>query len=208
MVPAVNHALRKAELGGCLVDVSSWPKILIPAGIAAAAVIVGALIAAGGGSHVTASSVLTPTTRASDRSAGTAPPEIPASPTTRQSSPSNGTQLGSYTIELPQAYGTPLGPTKPTRSQFIEEGAGDILYDGSITPGNGDQLLELAGGSTPSYQACAADTLIENQASATAGTAFCVVETGRIAGVTVNSVGTTRPYDYYIVLNVTIWQNS
>jgi hypothetical protein len=145
---------------------------------------------------------------ATGSTATTIPAGSASSPVTGQSSVANGTQLGAYTFELPQAHGTPLGPTKPTLSQFIDLGPGDILYDGNITPGNGDQLLELPGGSTPTYQSCTNNTLVENSAPATAGTAFCVVETGRIAGVTVSSVGTTQPYDYYIALNVTVWQNS
>lgn len=141
--------------------------------------------------------------------ATTSPAGSASSPVTSQSSVPNGTQLGTYTFDLPQAHGTPLGPTKPLPPQFINLAAGDILYDGSISPGNGDHLLELPGGSTPTYQACiAAGGLIENTAPAIAETAFCVVETGRIAGVIVSSVGTTQPYDYYIVLNVTVWQNS
>jgi hypothetical protein len=121
-------------------------------------------------------------------STGTAiPAGSVSSPVTSQSSVPNGTQLGAYTFKLRQAHGTPLGATKPTLSQFIDLGPGDILYDGNITPGNGDQLLELPGGSTPTYQACMNNTLIENSAPATAETAFCVVETGRIAGVTVTS---------------------
>jgi hypothetical protein len=198
-----------SELGGFPVDLS-WPKILVPAIIAAAIAIVAALIAAGSGNHPAASPSVPPTLRISSTSAGASIPAAvsPSPSVTSQSSVGNGAQLGAYTFELPQAHGTPLGPTKPSLSQFIDLGPGDILYDGSITPGNSDQLLELPGGSTPTYQACKNNTLIENSAPATAGTAFCVIETGRIAGVTVSSVGTTQPYDYYIVLNVTVWQNS
>jgi hypothetical protein len=121
----------------------------------------------------------------------------------------NGTQLGSYSIELPMDLGVLIGPMKPTQSQFSKSGVGDIEQDYyDVSALNGDKMLSLAGGTTPTYRMCTADTLYENQTSGiTPGTAFCLVETaGRMAGVTVSSVSSTQPF--YIVLNVTIWQNS
>jgi hypothetical protein len=69
-------------------------------------------------------------------------------------------------------------------------------------------MLDLPGDPTPTYRSCVADTLVENGAEASAGTTFCLKENGKMAGVIVDSVGQTRPYDYYLELTVTVWQDS
>src|SRR5262249_55203269 len=116
----------------------------------------------------------------------------------------NGTQLATYSFDLPAFHSAPLGISQPTRSEFNPAGGGDIQYNGyaAIFAGNNEQILDL-GGAQPTYQGCAADTRIEGQASPTAGTTFCIVETGhRMAGVSVNSVGTTQTGSSYITLKV------
>jgi hypothetical protein len=110
-------------------------------------------------------------------------------------------------FNLPQTMSAFLGTSRPTNSKLVQWSGGDVFYDGDLTPGNGDQMLNLPGDPTPTYSACS-DGIIENSASATAGTTFCISENGKMAGVTVDAVGTTRPYDYYLTLSVTIWQNS
>jgi hypothetical protein len=67
-------------------------------------------------------------------------------------------------------------------------------------------MLNLPDGTTPTYQQCTDDTLFENQVSAKPGVAFCLVEAGKMVGVTVTSVSSTQPY--YAALHVTVWQNS
>jgi hypothetical protein len=120
----------------------------------------------------------------------------------------NGAELGSYDINLPIGYSVPLGPTHPTQSQFTNGSGGDIWTNSilEIGPGNGNKMLNLPDGTTPTYQQCADDTLFENQVSAKPGVAFCLVEAGKMVGVTVTSVSSTQPY--YAALHVTVWQNS
>lgn len=131
--------------------------------------------------------------------------------TSAPSGVSNGTQLATYSFDLPIGFSAPLGVSQPTRAQFNPADGGDIGYSGNFSTlgvGRGEQQLDL-GGAAPSYQACAADTLIENGALPKTGTTFCVVETGqRMAGVTVTSVGTTQTGNPYVTLDVTLWQNS
>ena len=122
-------------------------------------------------------------------------------------SPSGGTQLGSYDINLPVNYSVPLGPTAPTQAQFSTGGVnGDIWEDGPLLPVAPDKMLNLAVGTTPTYQSCTTDTVFETQATNTQGSAFCLVETGRIAGVTVTSLNATQPN--YVVLHVVVWQDA
>lgn len=64
--------------------------------------------------------------------------------------------------------------------------------------------ITLPGGSTPSYSACTTGTVFANSENTTAGTAFCIEETGRVAGVTVVSVNSSSSY---ITLKVSVWQN-
>ena len=58
----------------------------------------------------------------------------------------------------------------------------------------------------PTYQQCVDGTLFENQVNAKPGVTFCLVEVGKMVGVTVTSVSSTQPY--YATLHVTVWQNS
>lgn len=125
------------------------------------------------------------------------PKVAPAGPNTQE--------LASYTFDLPQTYSAPLGAAKPTQSQLTEWSGGDVFYDGNIITNSSDEILQLPGGLTPTYHACMTSTLIEDMADASAGTTFCVKENGKIAGVIVDSVGTARPYDYYLQLSVTVW---
>jgi hypothetical protein len=136
--------------------------------------------------------------------------------TTAASSPSpsakslpNGALLGSYSISVTVGPGEslPLNATKPTQSQ-LNTGAGDL---GTGTPAdafvflpiNGDKMLGLPGGSTPSYQSCIADTVFEGEANSNPGTAFCLSATGRMIGVTVTSLQSA-----FAVLHITVWQNT
>jgi hypothetical protein len=129
------------------------------------------------------------------------------SPTSPPAS-ANGTLLGSYSININAGHSVPLGPTKPTQADFTAGGAGDL---GTATPAdhlvfvpiNGDKMLSLPGGTTPTYQACAQDTVFVGQADSVPGTSFCLIETGRMAGVIVTSGQPT-----YVVLQVTVWQHT
>ncbi|MFC5031285.1 hypothetical protein C8250_039310 [Streptomyces sp. So13.3] len=131
----------------------------------------------------------------------TSSPESPPAST-------NGTVLGSYSVNLGFGHSIPLGPTKPTQSQFSTTGLGDL---GTAAPAdhlvfvpiNGDKMLSLPAGSTPNYEACASNTVFANQADSAPGTSFCLIENGRMAGVTISSA---QPA--YVVLNVTVWANT
>lgn len=159
------------------------------------------------GTHPAAEST-TPASTAPSTPTGTPTPVVSASRPASRAASANGTELNSYPVNLPQTDSVPLGPTRPTLSQLIEWSGGDIFYDGmTIMPGPGDQMLDLANDQTPTYQACM-NSVPENRAPATAGTTFCVVEPGLMVGVTVDSVDTTQPYDYYLALSVIVWKDS
>jgi hypothetical protein len=80
----------------------------------------------------------------------------------------------------------------------------DIAYEGYLYSCNSERMVTLAGGSIPSYSACTASTVFASNENSTSGTAFCIEETGKVAGVTVVSVNTTSSY---ITLKVSVWQN-
>jgi hypothetical protein len=113
-----------------------------------------------------------------------------------------------YSFELPNEYWAPLGLTKPTRTQLTNQSQLDIQFNGEFYFGPNDQILALPNSSVLTYQACANNNQILNNGAglgAFTGTAFCVVERGTIAGVEVSSVNYSPAY---VVLNVTIWQNT
>jgi hypothetical protein len=132
----------------------------------------------------------------------------PATPTHSKiaAPPSNGVQLGSYGIDLTLGYAVPLAAAKPVQSQFNVNATGDIealpdgLAFGPIAP---DKIVSLPGGTTPTYQACTSSTNFVNQAGGAPGTAFCVIETGKMAGVTVIANESS-----YGVLHVIVWQDT
>jgi len=119
-----------------------------------------------------------------------------------------GTQLGSYSVNIGFGHSIPLGATKPVQADFSTSGLGDL---GTAAPAdhlvfvpiNGNKMLSLPGGTTPSFQACANDTVFASQADSAPGTSFCLIETGKIAGVIIASAQPS-----YVVLNVTVWQNA
>ena len=181
-----------------------------PAWLSALAAVVVALTSAGffagrvsaTSSHATQPPKITKT-------APTAPPVSPggsASPAALSGAGTagNGTQLGSYSFQLTETYSAPLGPTAPTQSQIAAGGAYDISYNGSVNSGTNEKMVSLPNGSTPTYSACTTGTLFEESAPTAPGTAFCIIETsGRMAGVTITSVGNSSAY---IGLEVTVWK--
>lgn len=140
----------------------------------------------------------------------TATPTSPqgASTSGTTSTTGNGTELGTYTFRLPSGYGAPLASTAPTQSEIAAAGgADDITWPTELAPlsvGNGDQMVGLPNGSTPTYSSCTGNTTLQNVASTNQGTAFCIIETsGRVAGVAVTSI--VRSTNSYITLQVTVW---
>jgi hypothetical protein len=119
-----------------------------------------------------------------------------------------GTKLGSYTVNLNAGHSIPLGKDKPAQGDFSTNGLGDL---GTGVPGgvlvfvpiNGDKMVSLDSGATPSYDSCAADTIFATQADSKPGTAFCLIETGMLAGVKVVAL-----HPAYVVLSVTVWSYS
>ncbi|MFE6049137.1 hypothetical protein ACFQ6N_00085 [Kitasatospora sp. NPDC056446] len=119
----------------------------------------------------------------------------------------NGTVLGTYSVNINADHSIPLRATKPTQAEFSTTGQGDLGTGGPgghlvFLPINGTKMLALPSGTTPTYEACASDTVFSTQADSTAATSFCVLEKGSMAGVTVASVNST-----YVVLDVTVWQH-
>jgi hypothetical protein len=180
-----------------------------PAWITAIAGLIVALAAVGFfvGRSTTSGARQAPTVAVTTPASGHATAASSPSPSAR--SVPNGTLLGSYSISITVGPGesVPLNATKPTQSQ-LDTGAGDL---GTGTPAdvfvflpiNGDKMLSLPGGSTPSYQSCSADTVFEGEASSNPGTAFCLSATGRMIGVTVTSLQSA-----FAVLHITVWQNT
>jgi hypothetical protein len=143
---------------------------------------------------------------ATSTSSAPAAVKIP-SPTAPASTVANGTQLASYTFDFPDNYTVPIGVTAPTQSQFNIDHLGDLTSSDvgaplGLIPAGSDRMLSLAAGSTPTYQACAADTQLIDGLTAVSGAAFCLIEAGRAVGVTVVSVEQS-----YAVLHAVIWQD-
>lgn len=120
----------------------------------------------------------------------------------------DGTQLGTYSFSMSWNYTVVLGPMKPTYSQFTPAGSecdsGNLCTWAGFEVNNGNTLLRLPGGSTPSYAACQDAQPVPSMTD-TPGTSFCVAETGLMVGVTVASVNPGPPGSS--VLNVTVWRN-
>ncbi|MEE4544261.1 hypothetical protein V2S66_20055 [Streptomyces sp. V4-01] len=133
----------------------------------------------------------------------TTPPVQPTTPAAV-----GGTELNSYTVQIGFGHSIPLGATKPRQSDFSTTGLGDL---GTAAPAdhlvfvpiNGDRMVSLDDGATPSYAGCAADTVFATQADSKPGTAFCLIESGMMAGVKITSA-----HPAYVVLSVTVWSYS
>ena len=127
-----------------------------------------------------------------------------ASPSGAAATAGNGTLLGSYGFQLTNGYNAPLGPTAPTQSQIAAGGAYDVGYNGDLYAGSNEKMISLPAGTTPTYSACTTGTVFEDNASPAQGTSFCIIETsGRVAGVTVTSMGSSQSY---ATLQVTVWK--
>jgi len=158
---------------------------------------------------VTASPSAVSTTTAASPTAASSPSASSAG----GAASADGQLLGSYPVTLPRDGSAPLGPAAPTQAQILANANYDIVWDyelggAPLGAGSGDQILGLPNGSTPTYQACKADTLATNSESNNPGTAFCIIETsGMMAGVVVKSVDIgVNPQN--IVVEVQVWSNS
>jgi len=164
----------------------------------------GSCNALGGSNGVTC---IEATGTAVDSPASSTVPLTSPPPAASSASP-DGTQLATYSFDLPNGYWAPLGLTAPTSAQLSNQSQLDIQYNGELYFRSNEQIRALPNSSVPTYPACANNTQIENGGlglSAVRGTAFCVVESGTIARVEVGSVNNDPAY---VVLNVTIWQNA
>jgi hypothetical protein len=108
-------------------------------------------------------------------------------------------------------YTAPLGTTKPTLAQMAPYGSGssyDVEFSnefGALFPASGEQMLKLPSGSTPTYAACTASTLVIEDEPANPGAAFCIDETsGLMAGATVVTTGISPTS---VTLKVTLWKD-
>jgi hypothetical protein len=132
----------------------------------------------------------------------------PHSPHPPQTATSNGSALGSYTVDLPSGYSIPLGASKPTQQQFDSSALNGDLSDVSdiYQDLSSDKMVQLQDGTTPTYQACTSSTAFTDSISGgRIGVAFCILENGKIAGVEVVSQSSTTS-DYS--LQVTVWRNT
>lgn len=183
-------------------------------------VIVSVLAIFGGGAavgHSTASSdpapartvtvTVTPSTTPSP-TLTTGDPSPSEPPTTTPPAAAGRTELGSYTVDLGFGHSIPLGAHKPRQADFSTSGLGDL---GTANPAdhlvfvpiNNNKMLSLDDGATPDYDSCAADTVFATQADSKPGTAFCLIESGMMAGVKITSA-----HPAYVVLSVTVWSYS
>ena len=149
----------------------------------------------------------------SGSSAAPAPAGSSTAPSSATSSPApadtagNGTLEGSYTFNITNTYEAPLGPAQPTQSNIVSVSSGgtcDLIYNGLLGSCNQEKIISLPSGSTPTYTACTTGTIYVPNVSPVQGAAFCIEETsGRVAGITVASVGTSSSY---VSLKVIVWQ--
>jgi hypothetical protein len=201
---------------------SGWERFLElgPAWITAVCSVIVALAAAGFfAGRLTASPktsptsppvVITKTVTAPATVAASSPGAVPTD-TGAVTATSNGTEVASYTFTMTANYTAPLGTTKPTLAQMAEYGSGssyDIEFSSefdALYAATGDQMRELPSGSTPTYAACTASTLVPDNEPANPGVAFCISETsGLMAGVTVVTTGISPTS---VTLKVTLWKN-
>jgi hypothetical protein len=136
----------------------------------------------------------------------------PQTPRTSVATASNGSTLGSYTVDLPLGYSIPLGSSKPTQSQFDSSGKNGDLEDFSYVGSayyqelGSDKMVQLPEGATPTYQSCTSSTAFTDSISGgSLGVAFCILESEKVAGVEVVSQSSTTS-DY--ILHVTVWRNT
>ena len=113
----------------------------------------------------------------------------------------------SYTVDLAGNYGVPLGPAKPTQSQYSADGIGDLVKTYSrIGAGGNDQMVLLPDGTTPTYRQCKSTTNFSGQIVPTTGSAFCIIETtGYVVGAVVTAVSASVND---VTLTITVWKNS
>jgi hypothetical protein len=148
---------------------------------------------------------VTATATATVTSPATYPPQ---SPPVSQAATSNGAVLGSYTVDLPTSYSIPLGASKPTQPQFdSSEQNGDLdnNFDNGYQVLGNDQMVQLQDGSTLTYHTCINSTAFTGGINPNLGVAFCVIESGKVAGVKVISQSSTTS-DY--ILQVIVWRNT
>lgn len=201
---------------------SRWERIgeLGPAWIAAITGVCGLFFFGGGGyiaGHISNSGANDPapqptvTVTVTATADATSPASgSPQTSRTSQATASNGSVLGSYTVDLPGGYSIPLGPSKPTQSEFVSSGeSGDLLNMSGepnyyIALGN-DHIVLLQNDTTPTYKACSSSTAFTYDVDDGPGVAFCVLESGMIAGVEAVSQSSISG-DY--ILDVTVWRNA
>jgi hypothetical protein len=152
---------------------------------------------------------VTITDPASPNTVGTSPsaPQSVSPPAPRPAAAvANGVHLGSYSIDLAAGYAVPLGPTRPTQSEYSATGNGDLYKVFSrLDTGRNDQMVILPDGVTPTYQKCANATNLTTEVIPTVGTSFCLIETtGLIAGAEVTALGSSGD----AIIAITIWKHS
>lgn len=160
--------------------------------------------------HVTASTTASPTVTvtASPLPAVTVTETVAASaPTDSATSASGGApMLGSYSIELTSGYTVPLGPSKPTQSQFNTNGNGDLgegyaaVVLGPVAP---NKIVTLQTGHAPTFQTCSAASSFTTAVYPVDGTSFCLIEPERLVGVLVTSIVQSD-----VTIQVTVWRNA
>jgi hypothetical protein len=183
---------------------------LVIVALAAAGFFAGRLTASPKASPTSPPVVITKTVTAPAAVAASSPGAAP-SDTGTATATSNGTEVASYTFTMTANYTAPLGTTKPTLAQMAAYGSGgsyDIEFSsefGALYSASGDQMRQLPSGSTPTYAACTASTLVPDNEPADPGVAFCINEnSGLMAGVTVVTTGVSPTS---VTLKVTLWKN-
>jgi hypothetical protein len=179
----------------------------------------GAGLVAGCGSHHAAGPSSTPTvvvTKTVAAAPASAAASAPASAAGGSATPvpsgpgattGDGAPLGTYSFQLTNGYGAPLGPAAPTQPQMVavnSGGAFDIMYNGDIGAGSDEKMVNLPNGATPTYSACTTGTAFIEGATPDKGTAFCIIETnGQMAGVVVSGLASSPATASF---KVTVWK--
>lgn len=135
-----------------------------------------------------------------------APPAVSTSAqaTTEVGAPSPGSQLGRYTVKLPNGYGFSVTPKPPTQDD-LGLAPQEVWYNARIYPNLGAKMVAPDGGRL-SYDTCKASTeFVDASDNLARGVKFCVLVADTIAGFEVLDRDANAP-PYTVTLQVTVWQ--
>ncbi|MBV1850089.1 hypothetical protein [Catellatospora tritici] len=130
------------------------------------------------------------------------------SPSPSPASAVEGTQLGTYTLQIVRGYSVPLPDAAPPKqSEYVNSNSGEDLSFSAMNnyfmPGNPSIKMVDLRTKPLSYEACTTGTVFSGGLNNIVGTTFCLIMPGRTIGVKIVSNGqdTKDP----VGLSVTVW---